>query len=116
MSSVLDCGVFRRQSEGVPAHRVQHVVPAHPLVARHGVADGVISHVAHVQRAGRIRQHFEQIIFRTGSIVIHGAEGALLVPDLLPLCFDSLRIVISQLHFLPGSLLSRSDDLALRVF
>ena len=90
VNSVLDGGVFRRQSEGVPAHGMQHVVPAHPLVARHGVADGVIAHVAHVQRAGGIWQHFEQIVFRAGSIAILSVKCALLVPNLLPLRFDPL--------------------------
>ena len=45
---VLHRGVFRRHAEGVPAHRLQHVLALHALVARDHVTDGVVAHVPHV--------------------------------------------------------------------
>ena len=82
--AALDGGIFGRQAERVPADGVQHVEAAHAPVTRHGVADGVIAHVAHVQRAGGIRQHLEQIIFRPRGIGVGANAPAR--PILLPLC------------------------------
>ena len=47
--------VLGRQAEGVPAHRVQHVEAARPLVARDHVAHRVVAHVAHVDAPRRDR-------------------------------------------------------------
>ena len=46
--AVLHGGVFGRQAERVPAHRLQNVVPAHAHEPRKHVADRVVAHVAHV--------------------------------------------------------------------
>ncbi len=62
-SVVLDGGVFRGQAEGIPAHGMKHVVAVHPHVAGEGVANGVVAHVSHVQRARGIGQHFEHVVF-----------------------------------------------------
>ena len=94
--AALDRGVFGRQAERVPSDRMQHVETAHPLVTRHRIADRVVPHVAHVQRARRIREHFEQVVFRARRVVIDGAKRLLLLPHLLPLCLDTLRIVIAH--------------------
>jgi hypothetical protein len=49
MDAVLDRGVLRRQAERVPSERMQHVVAAHALRARHHVADDVVADVADVR-------------------------------------------------------------------
>src|SRR5207248_2558640 len=59
MRLVLDGGIFGRKAESVPAHGMKHVEAAHALYAGDDVSDGVVAHVAHVQRAGGIREHFE---------------------------------------------------------
>ena len=48
MDPVLDRRVLGRHAEGVPAHRVEHVEAARPLVARHHVAERIVAHVPHV--------------------------------------------------------------------
>ncbi len=53
--AVLDRRVLRGQSERVPTHRHQHVLPAHAQMPVHDVVDRVVAHVAHVQLARRIR-------------------------------------------------------------
>jgi hypothetical protein len=63
MGVVGNRGIFRRHAEGVPPHGVQHVESAHALVAGHDIADGVVAHMPHVDFAGRIGKHFQQIIF-----------------------------------------------------
>src|ERR1700738_4057851 len=65
---VLDGGIFGGQAESVPAHGMEHVEAAHALYARHDVANRVVAHVAHVQRAGGIRQHLEHVILGLGGI------------------------------------------------
>ncbi len=80
-------GVFGRQSEGVPAHRMQNVVAAHPHVARQRIADRVIAHVAHVQLAARIRQHLEHVVLRLIGSVRY-VERRVVRPTLVPLGLD----------------------------
>ena len=92
MNPPLDGGVFRRQSERVPSHGMNHVEALHAPEPRGHVADGVIAHVPHVQRAGRIRQHFEHVVFRLGRIGI-GLERVVRVPARLPFPFNRLWIV-----------------------
>ena len=64
--AALDGRIFRRQAKRVPTDGVQDVEPAHAFVTGDGVANRVIAHVTHVERAGGVRQHFEQIVFRAG--------------------------------------------------
>ncbi len=55
---------------------MQHVESAHTLVARHGIANGVVPHVAHMQCPGGIGQHFQQVIFRAGCVPLISASNA----------------------------------------
>ena len=89
--------VLRGQSKRVPTHRMEHIESAHPAVPCHCVADGVIAHVAHVHRAGGIRQHLEHVEFRARRIGIR-QERVLLVPDFLPLGFNRACVVLAQCH------------------
>ena len=79
-------GVFRRHPEGVPAHRVQYIVPCGHLVARHHVAQRVIAHMAHVDAARRIGEHFQHIILGAAFVAL-GLEYSGLVPGILPAGF-----------------------------
>src|SRR6266852_8955123 len=107
MRLVLDGSVFGGQAEGVPAHGMQHVEAAHAFYAGHHVADGVIAHVAHVHRAGGVRQHLEGVIFGLGGIYF-GVEDARFGPALLPFGFELLWVVFGHAglsFFAPGSAL-----------
>ena len=85
--AVVDGGVLGGEAEGVPPHRVEHVVPAHPLVAGDRVADGVVPDVPHVDPAGRVREHLEAVVLRAAGLLAHPEETGL-VPDALPLRLD----------------------------
>src|SRR6266404_2127087 len=53
--------LFGRLAEAVPTNRVQHVKPSQSLIPGQRVANGVVSYVAHVQKAGWVWQHFKAI-------------------------------------------------------
>ena len=58
--------ILGRQAERVPADRMQHVEPAHPLVARDDVAPGEGLQVSHVEVSGGVRKHVEAVVLRLG--------------------------------------------------
>ena len=89
---VLDGRVLGGQAEGVKADGMQHVKAAHTRLARHGIADGVVARMAHMQVARRIREHLEDVLLGLRGIGVHGEE-VLLLPGLHPLGLNCLRIV-----------------------
>ncbi len=91
-----DRGVLRRKPERVVAHRVHDpVTEAAPVQGDH-VAHRVVLDVAHVQLAGRVREHLEHVRQVVGGLAGGGVghvEDALALPDLLPSSLDGGRIV-----------------------
>ncbi len=98
LHAVLDGRVLRGHAERVEAHRMQHVVALHRLVARHDIADGVVAHVPHVEVARRIREHLERVVFRARGIGLRLVD-LLLFPFFLPFLLDFLWIV--AIHTFP---------------
>ena len=86
-------GVLGRHAEGIPSHRVQHVEPARPLVARDHVADRIDADVAHMDAPGRIREHLQHVVFGARVAGFAGAEAARLLPRRLPLGLGGARVV-----------------------
>ena len=90
------------QAERVPAHRVEDVEAAHPLVAREDVGGGVAFRMADVQaRPARIREHVEDVKLgtgdrrrRTGGRPVVGAEGFVRLPVALPLRLNEVERVL----------------------
>ncbi len=95
VDAALDGGVLGRQAERVPAERMQHVVAAHALGARHHVADDVVAHVAHVRVPRRIGEHLEAVELRTRRIDGH-LERAVVLPAGLPLRVEFLRVIVGH--------------------
>ena len=91
MHALFHRGVFGRHPEGIPAHRVQHLEPAHLLVARQHIAHRVVAHVAHVNAPRRIGKHFEDVAFGLRAVGI-GGEGAGFCPCALPASVGDRRI------------------------
>src|SRR5258708_6359 len=100
MRFVRDGGVFGGEAERIPAHGMQHVKAAHALDTGDHVANRIIAHVPHVQRAGGIGQHFQRVIFRLGGIHFR-VEDARFGPALLPLGFDLLWIIFGHGELIP---------------
>ena len=97
MAATLDGGILRRQAEGIPAHRVLHVVPAHPHVSRQGVADRIVAHVAHVKPAAGIGEHLDHVILGRGGMGI-GTVKLRVFPAFVPLQFDLAVVVRDFRH------------------
>ena len=89
---VLDGGVLGGQAKGVKADGVQHVVAAHAGLTGHGIADGVVARVAHVQVARRIREHLEHVLLGLAVVGVDGKEVGVL-PGLHPLGLNGLCVV-----------------------
>ena len=89
---VLDGGVLGGQAEGVEAHGVQHVVAAHAGLTSHGVADGVVAGVAHVEVTRGVREHLQHVLLGLGGVLV-GLVELLVGPGLLPLGLDGLGVV-----------------------
>ena len=92
MRLVLNCSVFRRQAEGIPTHRMHHIKSAHSLYTSDDIANRVVPHMAHVQRAAGIGQHFQNVVFGFRGVLVT-FKYAGLFPPLLPFGFDLLRFV-----------------------
>ncbi len=90
--------VLRGEAEGVPPHRVKHVVAGHPPIAGVGVRDGVVADVAHVQRPRGVGEHPQDVGGVLG--VVGAVVDALSLPDVLPVLLD-LRVVVPSGHSIP---------------
>src|ERR1043166_7020992 len=91
--------LLRRQTERVPAHRMENVETVQPLVARDDVGGGVTFRMADVQSgAARIGKHIEHVELRLRRIEIFFAriqrvKGPRFVPDGLPLRLEAIEWV-----------------------
>ncbi len=94
---VVACRVFRRQAEGVPAHRMQDVETLRALVARHHVAHRIVAHMAHMDAARRVRKHLEHVILLARRVVLR-LEELRIVPGLLPFGLGCAGIVSFGCH------------------
>ena len=79
----LDRGVLGRQAEGVPAHRVQHIVALGAHEPRQHVAQRIIADMPDMDAPGRVGEHLQHVIFWP-RIVVFRREDRLLVPLALP--------------------------------
>ena len=93
VDTLLDRLVLRRQAEGVPAHRVEHSVPFHAVVARDDVGGHVIAAVTDAQAvAGGVGEEV-QAVESLGVGWCGSAVDAGFSPAFLPFGLDGLVIV-----------------------
>ena len=77
-----DRGIFRWQAEGVPAHRVQHILALEPLEPGYHIAQGIGAHMAKVELAAGVGEHGQAIVLGLVWALLH-LKGAFLLPALL---------------------------------
>jgi hypothetical protein len=84
---------------------MEDVEPAHLEVARDDVADRVVAHVAHVDVAGWIREHLEDVLLRSRGVLARPVQAGFLPPG-LPALFYLLGLVpvTCQVPLLVGEL------------
>ena len=97
MHAALDGRVLGRQAEGVPAHRMQHVVALGAHIAGDDVAHGVVPHMPHMDAPGGVREHLKNVIFRA-RVVLGRAEDAAPLPCRLPMLLAFRRVVAVRRH------------------
>jgi hypothetical protein len=100
INAALDGRLFGRLAKAVPADRVQHVETLQTLVPGECITDGVVAHVAHVEEARRIRQHFETIKL-WARVAFCNLESFSLLPMLLPLAFYLFREIFFIHDYFP---------------
>ena len=92
VAALLDRRVLGREAERVEAHRPQDPLAAAPAKMRRDLPQHVVAHVSHVQLAGRVREHLQDVRLLAVDASGH-VERAGLGPDALPLLLDPLRLV-----------------------
>ena len=88
---ILDGGVLRRKSEGVPAHGLEHGATFQTLVASDHVPEGVAPHVPHVHLPTRVSKHRKTVEGRLALIV--SFKDAIFSPARLRVCFNGGGVV-----------------------
>ncbi len=84
--------IFGGEAKRIPAHRLQHVLAAHALVARDHIPQGVVAHMPHVQAAGGIGKHRQAVEFLPPRHLAHPKRRAGF-PCALHACFQFLRLI-----------------------
>jgi hypothetical protein len=90
--AILHGRVLGRQAEGVPAHRLEHVIALHALEARDHVADGVVAHMAHVEPPAGVGKHRQAIELGARRVLGH-AVAARGLPFGMGSPFNGMRVV-----------------------
>jgi len=105
----LDGGILGGQTEGVPAHRMQHIQAHRALIAGDHIADRVVAHMADVQLPGWIGEHLKHVVF-WARIVVAGGKNLPLFPHLLPAGLGLARVVAFARHgnSMPANRLQRA--------
>jgi len=102
--------VFRRQAEGVPAHRVEDIIALQPLFAGDDIHCRIAARMADVQALpGGIGKLHQPVELGQGEVLL-GGKGVLIRPLFLPLGLNGLEIVLHN-SFLPHSIASRGRPL-----
>ena len=100
MSTRLHRVLLGRQPESVPAHRMQHVKAAHPLVSAKNVGGGIAFGMAHMEPGPRrIGEHVKTVELGLARSVL-GLEGLVLQPIPLPLLLYRGEVVLAHFCFM----------------
>ena len=95
---MFNCRIFRRHAKRIVTHRMQHVHAPHRTKTGHYVANRIITHMPHMQIAGRIRKHFQHIRFRFGRIRFP-FKCFVVFPILLPFRFYGMGRIFFVYHY-----------------
>ena len=113
MRAGVDGVLLGGKAERVPAHRMEHVEPAHPLEAAIDVGRGVAFGMADVQaRAAGVGEHVEHVELLLGRVFARG-ERLVFGPVALPLRLDLVeRIFLAEFRHKARRLYRRENSYA----
>ena len=89
--------IFSRHAKAVPAHRVEHGMAGHPLIARQHIAHRIVADMAHMDAPAGIGEHLQHIGLGARVAGRRGGEDASLLPNLLPMAIG-LKGVEARAH------------------
>ena len=90
---VLDCRIFGRQSKSIPTHRMKYIISTHGVITCRNVTKRIVTNMAHVNIARRIREHLKYIALWLRLVFASGI-CARIRPDLLPMGLYFMRVVL----------------------
>src|SRR5688500_12449182 len=94
MDPMIDSILFGGKAESIISHRMKYIETFLSFIACENVAGDIPQRMSYMQTCSTgIREHIENIIFRTGKIIFHFI-GTLLLPAFLPFSFDIAEIVL----------------------
>ena len=94
MDAHFDRIVFRGESEGVPAHRMDDILPPDQLIPRPGIGNHIAPPVPHVEPgAGGIGEHIQTVILLLPAVL---RIDGMLLPELLPLFFNRFMLIFDH--------------------
>ena len=94
---VLDRCVFGRQTKSVPTHRLHNIFTLHAMVAGDYIANGVVTHMPHMQLAAGVGEHGEavELLF---SLLLGDCKTVVLFPVFLGLFLNFMRMIMLFHH------------------
>ena len=92
MHAALNGGILGRQAEGVPPHRVEHIVALRPLEPRHHIAQRVVAYMPHMDITGWVGEHFQHEIIGF-AVGFRCFKNILLLPCGLPTGFGVAGVI-----------------------
>ena len=88
----LDGVLFGGKAEGIPTHRMEHIMPSHPPISGHDVGGGVALQMSDMETgSGGIRKHIEDVtlgFFRARFAGLGGTKAGGFDPAFLPTGLD----------------------------
>ena len=84
--------VLGRQAEGVPAHGMKNAEATRALITGDHVAHGIVTHVPHMNAAGGIGKHLQNVVFGLVRAFVDG-KTARIAPRGLPRGFGFIDVV-----------------------
>ena len=98
MGVMFQSGIFSWQAECIPTHGMEYIIALHSFMAGNHITYGIVSDMAHMDPAGRIWEHLQQVIFLARRI-LGNIEDLVSKPALLPLVFNGGKIVAAGIFW-----------------
>jgi hypothetical protein len=100
MGTTFTGSIFSWQTEGIPPHRVKHLIARRTPAPRNHITHRIVTHVANMDTPGRIREHFQDIAFGARWVGRTGLEQFSSVPT-RTLAWFCFAVIVTCSHERP---------------